>query len=110
MFHRWNAANMDATGADQLRARIEHQTHWRQADAVRQGLQPSVDPDGYDLEELGQGLRLYAVREQQRRIVDGRAALVTQRLTKQLVDGWWQTVYEPESIEYFDVDSSDADP
>ena len=97
---------MDATSAQRLRMRLENQDHWRAADAVRQGLQPKVDPDGWDLEELREGLRLYATREQQRRTLDGRHALVTQRLTKRLVDGWWQIVYEPETVEYFELDGA----
>lgn len=93
---------MDAMGADALRARIAHQEHWRQAEAVERGLQPSVDPDGHELAEIGDGIRLYNVREQQRRVIDGRAALVTQRLTKRLVNGWWETRYVQESVHYYD--------
>jgi hypothetical protein len=57
-----------------------------------------VDQDAYELEELHEDLRLYSIREQQRRTVDGQALLVTQRLTKRLVDGEWATVYEVEDI------------
>ena len=90
---------MDATGSAKLRTRIEQQEHWSQAPAVQQGLQPKTDPDGFDLEEIREDLRLYSVREQQRQLLDGRPALVTQRLTKQLVGGWWQTRYETEKTE-----------
>ena len=90
---------MDATGSGKLRTRIEQQEHWSQAPAVQQGLQPKTDPDGFDLEEFHEGLRLYGVREQQRQLLAGRPALVTRRLTKQLVDGWWQTRYETEKTE-----------
>src|SRR5947207_14670102 len=82
---------MDATSASKLRARLEQQEHWCQALAVQQGLQPKTDPDGFDLEEIREDLRLYSVREQQRQLLDGRPALVTQRLTKQLVGGWWRS-------------------
>jgi hypothetical protein len=72
--------------------------HWRQAPSVQQGEQPATDPDAYELEELQDALRLYSVREQQRRTVEGRKVLVTQRLTKRLVDGHWATVYEVEQV------------
>ena len=90
---------MDATGSGKLRTRIEQQEHWCQALAVQQGLQPKTDPDGFDLEEIREDLRLYSVREQQRQLIAGRPELVTRRLTKQLVDGWWQTRYETEKTE-----------
>jgi hypothetical protein len=44
------------------------------------------------------GVRLYSVREQHRDTVDGTPVLVTQRLTKRLVDGRWATVYETERV------------
>jgi hypothetical protein len=65
---------------------------------VQRGDQPATDPDAYELEELQDDLRLYDVREQQRRTVEGRKVLVTQRLTKRLVDGHWATVYEVEHV------------
>jgi len=65
---------------------------------VQRGEQPATDPDAYELEELQDGLRLYHTREQQRRTVEGRKLLVTQRLTKRLVDGHWATVYEVEHV------------
>lgn len=87
---------MDSKGAQTLRARLEQQEHWRQAEAVERGEQPATDPDAWDLEELKEGLRLYGIREEHRQLVDGRPALVIQRLTKRLVDGRWDTVYEVE--------------
>ena len=87
---------MDGNGARTLSTRLEHQAHWRQAQAVRRGDQPATDPDALELEELGEGVRLYRVREQHRQMIDGRPLLVTQRLTKRLVNGWWQTAYEVE--------------
>jgi hypothetical protein len=89
---------MDSNGAQALTARLEQQEHWRQAQAVERGDQPPTDPDTWELEELREGLRLYKVREEARRIVDGRPALVMQRLTKRLVEGRWETVYEVERI------------
>jgi hypothetical protein len=90
---------MDATGARQLRTRLDDQEHWRRADAVVRGDQPRVDPDAADLEELGDGIRLYGTREESRRVVGGIPGIVIERLTKQLVDGWWQTAYEVERFE-----------
>ena len=72
---------MDAAGAERLRWRIEQQEHWRQAEAVRDGRQPSVDPDLYELESLENGLRLYSPRMTR----DG-----LMRLCKRLVDGVWE--------------------
>ena len=81
-----------------LQARLAQQAHWRLAPAVQRGEQSATDPDAYDLEELQEGLRLYSTREQQRRTVEGRKVLVTQRLTKRLIDGSWATVYETEHV------------
>jgi hypothetical protein len=80
---------MDAAGAGELHRRIEEHQHWRQAAAVRDGRQPAADPDAQELEEIGDGLRLYG-REEQRLTVDGRPALVTLRVAKRLVNGHWE--------------------
>ena len=85
-------------GPQTLNARLQQQAHWRQAAAVQSGEQPGTDPDGGELEELRDGLRLYRVREQHRDVVDGRRVLLTQRLTKRLVDGRWVIVYEVENV------------
>src|SRR5207249_3899471 len=50
---------MDANGARELSRRLEAHEHWRQAPAVLRGEQPATDPDAPDLEELGEGIRLY---------------------------------------------------
>ena len=97
-----SARTMDATGAKTLNQRIADQEHWRQAQAVRDGLQPTIDPDAWQLVETREGLRLYDIREQQRQTVEGRPAVVTQRLTKRLVEGWWETSYVREAVQYFD--------
>jgi len=89
---------MDATGAQRLRTRLEDQEHWRRAEAVTRGQLPRVDPDATDLEEIGDGIRLYGTREEHRRLVDGVPSLVVERLTKRLVDGSWHTVYEVERV------------
>jgi hypothetical protein len=97
---------MDARGAQTLRARLEQQEHWRQADAVERGEQPPTDPDAWDLEELTEGLRLYSIREEHHEVVDGRPALVIQRLTKRLVGGRWETAYEVEQTRWLDPETS----
>ena len=89
---------MEATGARELRVRLEYQDHWQKADAVLRGDQDRTDPDADDLEEIRDGLRLYGTREHHRRTVDGAPSLVVERLTKRLVDGWWKTVYEVERV------------
>ena len=72
---------MDVNGARALRERIAAQRHWRQAEAVRDGIQPALDPDADDLEAIGNGYRVYR---------DG--------LRKTLVDGRWDaSVGEPHS-------------
>jgi hypothetical protein len=93
-----NTLRTDPKVAHTLEGRLAQQAHWQQAPSVQRRDQPTVDPDAYELDELRDGLRLYSVREQQRRTVEGRAVLVTQRLTKRLVDGEWATVYEVENI------------
>lgn len=87
---------MDARGAQTLSDRLQQQEHWRQADAVARGDQPATDPDALDLEELSEGRRVYSIREEHREVVDGRPALVIQRLTKRLVGDRWETAYEVE--------------
>jgi hypothetical protein len=86
---------MDANGARELRKRLDAQEHWRQAPAVLRGEQPAQDPDAPYLEELGDGIRLYG-RESQPRAIDGARSGQTLRLCKRLVDGRWQTSYEPD--------------
>jgi hypothetical protein len=73
-----------------LKRRIEQQEHWRQADAVRDGRQLPVDPDSDALEEIGDGFRLYSVRQ---------AADGVRRVCKRLVDGKWQRVEIEEPAE-----------
>ena len=92
---------MDAAGAEELRKRIEEQRHWEQAEAVRDGRQSATDPDSFELEELVDGVRYYG-RDEQVTVVDGRRSLVTYRLTKALVDGWWQRSNVLESVRYLD--------
>ena len=72
---------LDAAGAEKLRWRIEQQQHWRQAPAVLDGRQPSIDPDLNDLVELGDGLRIYSSRITRGCVV---------QVYKRLVDGVWE--------------------
>jgi len=84
---------MDANGARELSKRLEAQEHWRQAPAVQEGEQPAADPDAQDLEELGDGIRLYR-RETHPGSVNGTASAETHRLCKRLVGGRWETSFE----------------
>jgi hypothetical protein len=63
---------------------------------VQRGEQSATDPDAYELEEIEDGLRVYAVREEHRGMIDGHPMLVTQRMTKRLIDDRWVTSYEVE--------------
>jgi len=71
---------VDAEGAEALRRRIEQQTHWRQAEAVRDGRQPAVDPDSDELAGVHDGIRLYTPRTTHGEVVHP---------CKRLVDGVW---------------------
>src|SRR5690348_14289050 len=73
---------VDAAGAAKLRWRIEQQQHWRQAQAVLDGRQPSVDPDMEELVSVGDGIRIYS----ERKTSEGQL-----RLCKRLVEGVWET-------------------
>jgi hypothetical protein len=86
---------MDANGARELERRIREQEDWRRADAVRQGEQPSRDPDAGELEEIRDGVRRYG-SETREEIVDGQTVTVTHQLCKRLRGGRWETVYELE--------------
>jgi hypothetical protein len=77
---------MDAKGATALQLRIEQQQHWERATAVRDGKQPSIDPDSYRLVELRSAERVYRG--------DGDAVFV-----KRLADGvWCIEVDAPEAV------------
>jgi hypothetical protein len=84
---------MDGNGARELSRRLEAQEHWRQATAVQTGEQPAADPDGQDLEELGDGIRLYR-REAKAGMFNESDSRVGDRLCKRLVDGRWETSIE----------------
>ena len=71
---------MDPAGAENLRVRLEQQAHWKTADSVRDGRQPSVDPDSGDLERIEDGIRLYTEQ-----IIHGARV----RHCKRLIEGVW---------------------
>src|SRR5690349_517733 len=79
---------MDAAGAGELQKRIEEHQHWREAEAVRDGRQPAVDPDAQELEEIRDGMRLYGW--ERRATGDGGAGMVSFRVVKRLAGGHWE--------------------
>jgi hypothetical protein len=74
---------MDVEGARRLKAMIEERQlrHWRQASAVRSGLQEGADPDGECLVRCRGTVREYQPEP-------GR------RFVKSLIDGRWEIVAE----------------
>jgi hypothetical protein len=80
---------VDAAGAETFRQRLEQQKHWVEADAVRDGRQPRMDPDVYSLEELRDGLRIYSARREG-----------GEPWCKRLVDGVWENGTLAEQASY----------
>lgn len=76
---------MDTNGARHLAVRIAQQQQWELAQAVRDGRQPASDPDGGQLEVIGDGCRLYATE-----VTNGANGPTVQRFLKTLVDGSWE--------------------
>ena len=73
-----------------LAFRLAQQEHWEQSQAVREGRQPRVDPDGIHLEAFDSTLRVYRSREVHRTLPGGRA-LVSEWPIKRLEDtGFWE--------------------
>ena len=65
---------MDALGAQHLRRAIAQQRHWRQAAAVRDGRQPTRDPDVAELVDFSGMRRSYRSRDGavfEKRLFDG---------------------------------------
>jgi hypothetical protein len=87
---------MDSAGARELQKRLEGQAHWLQAEAVRNGWQPRTDPDAPELEEVGDGVRIYRVEQTS---ANGRGHSAPQRMCKRLIEGRWETFFEPETAE-----------
>jgi hypothetical protein len=88
-------------GAEALSFRLEQQMQWQEATAVRAGRQPPVDPDGAELEGIDDGVRVYRTHEVPG-MMDGHAALVTQRLVKRLENDHWESDVEVECYRYAD--------
>jgi hypothetical protein len=86
--------------AEALGFRLAQQEHWRQAAAVGDGRQLRIDPDGAELEQLGDRVRIYRLHEAYGRI-DGHAAILTQRLVKRLTpDGAWESELVVDSYQH----------
>jgi hypothetical protein len=81
---------MDAHGARILSRRLAQQAHWEQAAAVRSGAAPRTDPDGAELTDFHDGLRIYGTHALTT-LIEGQEALVERRFCKRLVDGHWQS-------------------
>jgi hypothetical protein len=76
--------------AETLSLRLTEQEHWQQAESVRDGRQPLIDPDGPDLEEIDHGVRQYCLHDVEGEM-DGLPAVITQRLVKRMMAGIWTT-------------------
>ena len=85
---------MDTNGARHLAVRIAQQQHWELARAVRDGRQPAADPDGEQLEALGDGCHLYAIE-----VTNGTEGPTVKRFLKTLVDGSWHVAVVDERSE-----------
>ena len=91
---------MDASGARILHRRIAER-QWSLAEAVREGRQPSVDPDASALEVVDGDVRIYRA-ETVSMVVDGRPATVRRHRTKRLVDGTWESSFVVDHAESVD--------
>jgi hypothetical protein len=67
-------------GARELARRIAQQQQWQAADAVARGEQSPTDPDREELEDMADGLRMYARH-------------AGERMCKRLVEGRWETEF-----------------
>jgi hypothetical protein len=65
-------------GSQEIARRIAQQRQWQEAEAVRRGEQSPTDPDVLELEDMADGLRLYARQ-------------TGERMRKRLVEGRWET-------------------
>ena len=90
-----HSSPMDTNGARHLAARIAQQQHWELAQAVQDGRQPASDPDGEQLEAIGDGCRIYATEVTNG--PNGRTSV--ERFLKTLVDGSWEVAGFDESSE-----------
>jgi hypothetical protein len=90
---------IERTGAEALNFRIAQQENWEQAEAVREGRQPRIDPDGIELQDIDEGLRIYRSHEV-RGTMDRRPAILSQRLVKRLANGLWESEIEVVNYRY----------
>jgi hypothetical protein len=93
---------VERVGAEALSFRFAQQEHWEQAEAVREGRQPRIDPDGVNLEEIDEGVRIYRTHELPG-TMDGRPAILSQRLVKRLANGYWENGVEVDCYRYADA-------
>ncbi len=73
-----------------LSFRLAQQEHWQQAEAVREGRQPRIDPDGLLLEALDTGLRIYRSREVHRTLAGARALVSEWPIKRLEASGFWE--------------------
>ena len=66
---------------------------------MRDGRQPRIDPEGAELQQLDEGLRIYRSHEVPG-TMDGRPAILSQRLVKRLENGCWESEIEVEAYSY----------
>jgi hypothetical protein len=92
---------LEREGAEALSFRLAQQRQWEEAEAVRDGRLPAIDPDGSDLEEIGAGVRFYQWHEVPG-TMDGRPAMLLQRLVKWLANGCWENDLDVGSYRYDD--------
>jgi hypothetical protein len=92
---------VERVGVEALTFRLAQQAQWEQADAVSDGRHPRIDPDGMDLEEIDEGVRIYRSHEVPG-TMDGRPAILSQRLVKRLANGIWENDVDVEAYRYPD--------
>lgn len=85
--------HLDSRVGEPLNLRLLEQAHWQQAASVQDGHQPRIDPDNAELEELGDGIRIYRLYEVDG-FMDGHPAVITRHVVKTLVGGEWQSELE----------------
>jgi hypothetical protein len=93
---------VERVGVEALTFRLAQQAQWEQAEAVGNGRQPRIDPDGVELEEIDEGVRIYRSHEVPG-TMDGRPAILSQRLVKRLANGYWENDVEVDCYRYADA-------
>ena|SRR6266550_3529420 len=90
---------VERVGAEALSFRIAQQANWEEAEAVRDGRQQRIDPEGAELQEIDEGIRVYRSHEVPG-TMDGRPAILSQLLVKRLENGRWESEVEVEGYRY----------